>query len=122
TTSLDFPVTDTAFQSGFGGGLNQGDAFVARITPNHAFDFTGRSPDGEAPPEYASYLGGNGDDAGLAIAIDPSFNQYMVGFTGSTNFPTVNAAQASIGGNTIGGLYTDAFITKIVPIPTTTTL
>lgn len=122
TTSVDFPVTNTAFQSGFGGGLNQGDAFVARITPNPGIDFTGNSPDGEAPPDYASYLGGNGDDAGLAIAIDPTFNQYVTGFTGSTNFPLANPAQGTIGGNNFGGLYTDAFITKIVPIPTTTTV
>jgi photosystem II stability/assembly factor-like uncharacterized protein len=121
TTSTDFPVTNTAFQSSFGGGANQGDAFVARIPQDPSTDFTGGAFPNGLPPDYASYLGGGGDDSGLAIALDGTSNEYVTGFTSSTNFPTVNAAQAAPGGGT-NGLFADAFIAKIVPIPITVTL
>jgi hypothetical protein len=52
---------------------------------------------------YSTYLGGSGSlsypqtggDYGLAIAIDSTGVAYVAGQTGSTDFPTVNAIQAS---------------------------
>ena len=58
---------------------------------------------------YSSYLGGGSAQAGEAIAVDPSGNAYVAGFTNSVNFPTLNAAQRTYGGNL------DAFVTKINP-------
>jgi len=55
---------------------------------------------------FASYLGGSGDDYGHAVAIDNSGCAYVVGETGSANFPTRGPAQASMAGDT------DVFITK----------
>ncbi|HUD98112.1 MAG TPA: SBBP repeat-containing protein [Bryobacteraceae bacterium] len=55
---------------------------------------------------YASYLGGSGDDYGHAVAVDSSGCAYVVGETGSTNFPRLGPEQASMGGNT------DVFVTK----------
>ena len=57
---------------------------------------------------YSTYLGGSGDDNGRGIAVDAAGNAYVTGQTGSTNFPTANAIQA-----TYGGGVTDAFVTKL---------
>ena len=55
---------------------------------------------------YASYLGGGGDDYGHAVAIDSSGCAYVVGETGSENFPTLNPEKSSMTGNS------DVFVTK----------
>jgi Beta-propeller repeat len=59
---------------------------------------------------YSTYLGGNaGDvgDQGNGIAVDNRGNAYVTGFTGSTDFPTVNAVQPAFGGGA------DAFVAKL---------
>ncbi len=56
---------------------------------------------------YSTYLGGSGDDIGTGIAVDTAGNAYVVGYTNSPNFPTVNALQSS----NAGGV--DAFVSKI---------
>jgi hypothetical protein len=55
---------------------------------------------------YASYLGGSGGDYGHAVAIDNSGCAYVVGETGSTDFPTLGPKQIAMAGAT------DVFITK----------
>ncbi|HVF55990.1 MAG TPA: SBBP repeat-containing protein [Pyrinomonadaceae bacterium] len=62
---------------------------------------------------YSTYLGGSGGDQGLHIAVDSAGSAYIVGFTGSTNFPTANAVQAANGG--VGGGFGDAFVSKLNP-------
>jgi len=57
---------------------------------------------------YSTYLGGNGDDTALDIAVDAEGQAYITGATASTNFPTASPFQATYGG---GGK--DAFLTKI---------
>lgn len=56
---------------------------------------------------FSSYLGGSATEVGNGIAVDAGGNIYVVGQTGSTNFPAVNANQPS---DTCS-----AFITKINP-------
>jgi hypothetical protein len=56
---------------------------------------------------YATYLGGSGDDQGVAIAADRSGNAFVTGFTGSVNFPVVGAIQPQFGGAT------DAFVSRL---------
>jgi photosystem II stability/assembly factor-like uncharacterized protein len=90
TTSSDFPVTAGAFSTTFGGqqpfpGGNDG--FVFKI------DAAGSAL------SYATFLGGNGDDRASDIAVDASGNAYVVGSTGSTNFPTLNAVQTTLKGS-----------------------
>jgi photosystem II stability/assembly factor-like uncharacterized protein len=55
---------------------------------------------------YSTLLGGDGDDSGYGVALDSTGNVSVAGQTNSNNFPAVNAAQATLGGNT------DAFVTK----------
>src|SRR5882724_2874558 len=59
---------------------------------------------------YSTYLGGSGDDEGLAIAVDTVGNTYVTGRTNSTNFPTTAGAFQT----TSGALF-DAFVTKLDP-------
>ncbi len=63
---------------------------------------------------YSTFLGGSGDfglggESGQGIAVDPSGNAYVVGFTNSAaQFPLVGAFQTQIGTNLRA-----AFVTKI---------
>jgi hypothetical protein len=56
---------------------------------------------------YSTYLGGSGDETCAGIAVDPSGNVYVTGYTYSVNFPTVTPIQAANGGST------DAFVLKL---------
>jgi hypothetical protein len=100
TNSSNFPTTAGAFQTTFGGGIN--DVFVTKLNPT-----------GSAPLVYSTYLGGSGDDEGSGIALDPmpNPNAYVVGLSASTNFPiTPGAFQTSNAGSY------DAFVAKITNV------
>lgn len=77
TASFNFPVTLNPLQSTFGGGSN--DAFVSMLNP------------AGTALVYSTYLGGNDNDFGNAIAVDSAGNAYVTGYTASTNFPGVAA-------------------------------
>ena len=62
------------------------DAFVAKLNP------------AGSALVYSTYLGGSGDDDGYGIAVDSAGNAYVTGYTDSTNFPTANPLQATLGG------------------------
>jgi hypothetical protein len=97
TSSADFPTTAGAFRP-TRGGLN--DVFVAKVDP------------AGSGLVYATYVGGTGDDAGAAIAVDAAGNAYLTGKTASNDFPTTAGAfqPSSLGrlGNT-----TAAFVAKL---------
>ncbi len=99
TRSPDFP-TANAIQANLRGGE---DAFITKL-----------STDGSAVV-YSTYLGGDGsgEDEGFGIAADSAGNAYVTGFTGATDFPTVNAIQPFLGGGVSG--VGDAFVAKINP-------
>jgi hypothetical protein len=95
TSSTKFPL-QSPLQPAFGGGALPSDAFVSELNP------TG------AELLYSTYLGGSGDDAGLAIAVDSNKNAYVTGVTGSTNFPTAaSSTQPQNNGEN------DAFVSEI---------
>ncbi len=101
TLSSDFPTTAGSLQPANGdkGGPDDdaNDAFVVKL--NSA---------GSALV-YSTYLGGRFGDSGQGIAVDSGGNAYVTGFTGSTDFPTVNPLQAAHGGQL------DAFVAKLNP-------
>ena len=73
------------------------------------------SPDGSAPV-YSTYLGADGFDHGLAIAVDRAGNTYVTGKTTSPNFPTtLGAFQTALSGS-FGE--EDTFVTKVNPTGT----
>ena len=106
TNSTDFPTTPGAFQTALGGGVCSGlpcnDAFVVKLDPTGATLL------------YGTYLGGNGSDVGLGVAVDGGGNAHVTGGTFSTNFPTASAVQPAA---TAGGSR-EAFVTKLNPLGT----
>jgi hypothetical protein len=56
---------------------------------------------------FSTYLEGSGDDRAYGIAVDPAGCAYIVGETGSVDFPKAGAAQTAFGG------YTDVFVSKL---------
>ena len=96
TNSTNFPTVNP-YQASNGGGI-YGDAFVTKL---NAYGGSGL-----VTLAYSTYLGGNGDDAANAIAVDAAGAAYVAGYTESSNFPTANAY-----GN--AGGYGDAFVTKL---------
>jgi len=86
------------------------DAYVARLS-NPALSTTGIPID--VALTYFSYLGGTGNDSGLAIAVDTAGDALVTGATRSTNFPvTAGALQSSLGNGATGATQ-NAFIAHI---------
>lgn len=97
TSSDKFPTTPGAVRTSYGGG--DGDAFVAKLSPNGSSLL------------YSTYLGGESREAGSSIAVDSTGNAYVTGYTNSRQFPTTPLAlQTSFGG---GETYGDIFVTKV---------
>jgi hypothetical protein len=92
TTATDFP-TANAMQPTFGGGAS--DAFVAKVNPS-----------GSALV-YSTFLGGNGPNAGTAIAVDGLGDATVTGQTDANDFPTINAVQANL------AFAFDAFVARL---------
>jgi hypothetical protein len=90
TYSLNFP-TFYPLDDSLGG---EYDAFVVKL-----------GPDGDNLI-YSTYLGGSGGDVGYGVAVDGSRQTFVVGATGSSDFPTQNEYQTSQGG-------ADVFVTKV---------
>ena len=86
-------------------GVTANDAFVARLS-NPATTTTTN-----VALTYFSYLGGTGDDAGLAIAVDASSGAVVTGWTQSTDFPAYPPGSNDIQGVSGGGQ--DGFVARL---------
>ncbi|MFW9994536.1 MAG: SBBP repeat-containing protein [Candidatus Odinarchaeota archaeon] len=56
---------------------------------------------------FSTFLGGAGDDAAYALALDASGDMYISGYTASSDFPVVNSFNSTFSGGS------DAFILKL---------
>jgi len=90
TTSSDFPIKD-AFSSTFNG--PNFDAFVTKFSTNGIL-------------LWSTYLGGEWNDAGNAVAVSRDGSCFVTGRTWSTDFPTLNAYDSTLSG------YWDVFVTQ----------
>lgn len=100
TASNDFPTTNGAFQTAFGGNTN---AFVAKLS------FSGTMPSPGLSLAYSTYLGGSSIDSASGIAVDSSGSAYVAGAASSSNFPLQSPLQGAAGGGQ------DAFVAKFNP-------
>ncbi len=119
TMSANFPVTAGAFNTIHGGGgcapssSPCSDTFVAKL------DHSGRSL------IQATFLGGHNNDWGTAVAVDGPGSIYVVGSTGSSNFPaTPGAFDTTFGEGGCGPGHAeypcpDAFVAKFDPTVST---
>ncbi|HLY63813.1 MAG TPA: SBBP repeat-containing protein [Terriglobia bacterium] len=102
SASTDFPTTTNAFQANNHG---QGDAFICKFTP------------GASSLVFSTFLGGTGTDQATSIALDPSGNAFVTGFTSSTDFLTADPLQRILGISGASfcgsGPCTDAFAAEI---------
>ena len=96
TSSGDFPVVN-AYDESYNGGPTHGDVFITCLSATGEWLV------------YSTFLGGDNDDIGLAIAIDSAEDAYLAGYTYSdaTSFPLVGAYDSTFGGDF------DAFVTKL---------
>lgn len=94
TSSSDF-LTANPLQPAL---VGPADAFITKLDPNGAL-------------VYSTYLGGANLETGHDIAIDTEGNAYIVGSTGSVNFPTQNQIQGPH--FPFNGASSDAFVTKL---------
>lgn len=90
TDSADFPTVNAADDT-----LNEGDCFVCKI--NQAGDAF----------IYSTFIGGSSGESGNAIWVNENGEAYVVGETSSTNFPTRNPFDSTLGG------YIDGFVSKL---------
>jgi hypothetical protein len=91
--SRDFPRVTPA-QAVHGGDTIDG--FVTKIHSSGTFII------------YSTFVGGSDRDTVTGLAVDASGSAHVAGFTGSSNFPSVNALQGDAGGY-------DAFVTRLSP-------
>ncbi len=87
-----------------GGGIQNGDHFIAKFSP------------GGKPLVYSTLLGGSGNELGISLAAGPDGALFFTGATGSSDFPVKTPYQRESGGSTDGifGRITD---NSIPPVP-----
>ena len=99
TESVDFPTTSGAFERDYQSGVFQGDAYVAKFSPDSATLL------------FSTFLGGARRDIARAITLDEQGAIYVAGDTESNDFPTTSGAFQVF--NASQGILVDGFVTKL---------
>jgi hypothetical protein len=124
SADVPLPTSTTPFQECLGTPANPtggatcptvagNDAYLAKLS---TFD-TGTNTTGTLTLQYFTYIGGGGNDQGLAVAADSTSIAHVTGSTDSGDFHVLNALPGF--GTPAGG--TDAFVTLIDTTDTTGT-
>ena len=98
TSSSDFPHTTDLTTDAI---LPNENCFVMKLNPS------------ASQVIYSTLIGGSNFDGCNGIGLDSVGNAYVAGATMSTDFPTVNGVQTSIGGSALNAYNVDAFIAKL---------
>ncbi len=85
TSSTDLPL-QSPYDDSFGGG-SLGDAFVAHFNVD------------ASALNFASYLGGTGDDVGIAVDVSSTGTYWLHGYTSSSDFPMASAIDNTFNGS-----------------------
>jgi hypothetical protein len=93
TGSTNYPIVN-AYDSTYAG---EQDGFVTKLSANGSEIL------------YSTFLGGSGEENVGEITLDSSNNVYITGWTGSSDFPIVNAYDS-----TYGGGFGDIFLVKLL--------
>jgi hypothetical protein len=116
TSSADFPTTPGAWQRTYGGG------FLPFADPGYGFSadaFVTKVAAGGQSLVYSTYLGGNGADQALGIAVDAAGDAYVVGQTASfltpTPYPARILAESTLLPDAAIDVYGAAFMAKLNP-------
>lgn len=91
TVSSNFPLQN-AYDASYNGGGN--DLFVTKLSRSGSSLI------------YSTFLGGSSGEEANSIAVDAAGSAYVVGSTGSPNFPVLNSYDSDLGGNV------DVYVTK----------
>jgi Beta-propeller repeat len=106
TASSDFPATPGAFQTVNKANIGSPPLWNAFVTKLNSAG---------SALVYSTYLGGNTQESGLAIAIDNAGDAYVTGFTDSTDFPVTPYAFQPTYHGCCGFPVYDAFVTEFDP-------
>jgi len=101
SSSADFPTTPGVFSGTLNGSA---DVFVLKVTPHSSI------------LDFATFIGGSGSESGRDIAIDDSETVYIVGSTGSRDFPITPGTYRS---NCDDYYCSDAFVARLDATGTT---
>jgi hypothetical protein len=80
TKSTDYDTTAGAFQTTYGGGMQEGDVFITKLNSSGTNLI------------YSTYIGGNNDESAFSIAIDDAGNAYITGSTWSNDYDITSGA------------------------------
>jgi len=80
THSVDFPVTDSAYDQSFNGGLLSGDAFIVKLDASLTHLLA------------STYIGGDDNEWRVSLKTDAENHVFICGETASSDFPTTSHA------------------------------
>lgn len=99
TTSSNFPLVNPVYNSIVSGN-----------------DMTITQFDAASPIiSFSTFIGGNGDEVGMAIALDPAWNIYVAGYTSNGGAPLLNQYSDFIGPSLTADMYLAKFSATTLP-------
>jgi hypothetical protein len=105
TTSYDFPILNP-FQPTHRGGVAAESGFLSKLNSTGSALI------------FSTYLGGTYQTVINGLALDPTGNVYVAGWTAGSDFPTTAGVVQSNGPSSLcyyAGICADAFVTKVSP-------